>query len=388
MGDGGSITRSTLSYSGSGEMNQLAPVASTGSSSNSMTSGENSSSSFGSEQFLGQSLSSYANQARKRPTGLNSSSGHSGSSGQVSGAFNQNGIKGSGEASYAAGASSYSETTSSAGPGGVAARASFGASAGVSADASGTVETSFGSVTGHVGVSASVFVTGAAYVTANIGEAEVGANVAAGAVAEANAQAHAQLGGGLATADGEAHAESGAGAAARAVVTVGYRPLQAALNASAGAFAGARAGFAARAGSAGLGVGIAGEAWAGAGVKAEIHAGLKDGKFHYEIGLGIAIGVGCFLKIQFDIDLKPLQQSLGNVVGFVGGILDAVAGLFGAKKGDGSLLSGIIATAMSVLNGVVAGQDPPKALTSPRPQSSSEPVDAPESAVEPAEVTA
>lgn len=374
MGDGGGITRSTFSYSGSGELDDLDSM--TISRSSKSTSGENSTSSFTSDQFLGQSLSSYADQARMRPTGPNSNSGQSTASGQVSGAFNTSGVKGSGQAGYEAGASSYTETTSSAGLSGASARAAFGASAGVSADASGTLEATFGSITGHVGVSASVFVTGEAYVTANFGGAEAGASVAAGAVAQANAQAHALVGGGLATADGEAHAESGAGAAARAVVTAGYRPLEAALNASAGAFAGARAGFTAHAGSAGLGAGISGEAWAGAGVKAEIHAGLKDGKYHFEIGLGIAIGVGCFLKVQFDIDLKPLEAFLGDVVGFAGGILEGIAGLFGAKKGDGSLLSGIISTAMNVLNGLLSGQDSNEALTAlAAPQTSTEPVD-------------
>ena len=70
-------------------------------------------------------------------------------------------------------------------------------------------------------------------------------------------------------------------APATATVTASYSPLEAAVHTSAGAFAGARTGFSATAGVAGLQVGVTAEAWSGVGAKAELDVGLHDGTLRF-----------------------------------------------------------------------------------------------------------
>jgi hypothetical protein len=149
----------------------------------------------------------------------------------------------------------------------------------------------------------------------------------------------------------------------------------------------ARAGFSAKGGVAGIEYGVEAEAWAGVGAKAEFHAGLDaDGKFHFSAGLGAAIGVGAFLKVDFTLDFKDVGSTVSSLVGagaaivggvlsavgsvvggvakgvadFFGGIFGAVAGLFGGGKGDGSHATALLNTFKPLLDGAM-----PKPTTQP-----------------------
>jgi hypothetical protein len=230
-------------------------------------------------------------------------------------------------------AKAYATTTSSsqtfAGPEGVGVKGAASAQVGVSATASGTVTSSLGTLSGTAGCSAEAYARAQGYACANEkgataeGSAEVGAHV------EAHANADAVTADGLVTGHADAIAEAGTGAKADAKVGVSADPPTAAVDASGGAFAGARAGFHANGGVAGMKYGVSGEAWAGVGVKADVHAGMSDGKFKFSFGIGVACGVGGFLKFDFEIDFNAIGRALGN---FFGGHSDSSAPAKGATQ--------------------------------------------------------
>jgi len=159
------------------------------------------------------------------------------------------------------------------------------------------------------------------------------------------------------------------------------------IDGDAGAFAGARAGFSAMGGVAGATYGAEAEAWAGVGAKASWHCGIEDGKFKFETGIGVAVGVGAFFKLDTEIDLHDpgavasgilglaggaLGMAFGGlpaaVVGAVvagtsgkgagdilGGIFGAVSGLFGGGAGDGSHATAVLNDTVTKLAGNAAG---------------------------------
>lgn len=246
--------------------------------------------------------------------------------------------KGHAEAEAHAKADAFSENFIEGG--GVGVRGGAEASAGVSAEADGSIKTDIGSIDGRARVSAEVYArlygearAGADGVSA-AGKAEVGA------MANANADTNLQIADGLIAGHADAHAEAGAGGKANAKAAVTFNPPEAIIQAKAESFAGARAGYSAKGGIAGVGYGIEAEVWAGAGAKAEINGGLeKDGKFKISFSIGIAAGVGCMAKINFEFDTKIFGKVAADVISMagdvVGGIFGAVAGLFDGGSGGG-----------------------------------------------------
>ena len=224
---------------------------------------------------------------------------------------------------------------------GVGVRGGAEASAGVSADADGSIKTDIGELNGHAHVSAEVYAR-------IMGEARAGADgVSAAGKAEVGAMANAdsalnlQIADGLVAGHADARAEAGAGGKATGRAAITFNPPEAVIQAKAESFAGARAGYSAQGGIAGIGYGVECEVWAGAGAKAEINGGLnKDGKFKLQFSLGIAAGVGCMFKINFEFDTKAFGKVAADVIGMagdvLGGIFGAVAGLFDGGSGDGA----------------------------------------------------
>jgi hypothetical protein len=181
----------------------------------------------------------------------------------------------------------------------------------------------------------------------------------AGVMARGEAETNLQLGDGLVAGHAEAQAESGAGGKAKAHAGVSFNPPEAVVNAKAEAFAGARAGYSAKGGVAGVGYGIEAEVWAGAGAKAEINGGLdKDGKFKVEFSLGIACGVGAMVKINFEFDTKNFGKVVTGVVkaagDVIGAIVGAVAGLFDGGSGDGKHAGQVVASAIKSVAPLIA----------------------------------
>jgi len=300
----------------------------------------------------------------------------------------------SGDAS--ADAEAYAKATATgrtfAGPDGVGAEGEVGATAGVYANTKGSLHTPIGDVKGHVAVSAELYARAKGYVIANTKGADAAGMAEVGARGRAEAHADANLLGGLVTGTADAEAEAGTGAVATGHVGLSYDPPTAVIDGAAGAFAGARAGFSAKGGVAGLEYGVEAEAWAGVGVKAEFHAGLEaDGKFHFSAGLGAALGVGAFLKVDFALDFKDVGSTLSSIAGagaaIVGGVLSAVgtvvggaakgvldvfgglfgavAGLFGGGKGDGSHAASLLDTFKPMMTPSTPGPSLPPTATVP-----------------------
>lgn len=223
------------------------------------------------------------------------------------------------------------------GKNGVGVRGAAEASIGASAEAAGQVTTDLGSIDGRVKVGAELYARAQGEAKAGPTGASATGKVEAGAMATAEAESNLQLGDGLVRGHAEAHAEAGAGGKATGKVGVSYDPPEAVFNAKAESFAGARAGYSAKGGAAGVKYGIEGEVWAGVGAKAEINGGLDDdGKFKVDFCIGASLGVGCMLRFSFEFDTKEFAKTVGRVVGDVfSGVFKAVAGLFGGGKGDG-----------------------------------------------------
>lgn len=234
---------------------------------------------------------------------------------------------------------------------GVGVRGGAEASAGVSADAEGSITTDIGSLDGRAHVSAEVYARLYGEARAGADGVSAAAKAEAGAMANADAETNLQIAEGLIAGHADAHAEAGAGGKAKARAAVTFNPAEVLVNAKAESFAGARAGYSAQGGIAGVGYGVECEVWAGAGAKAEINGGLdKDGKFKLEFSLGIAAGVGCMVKINFEFDTKIFGKVAGDLISVAGdifgGIFGAVAGLFDGGSGDGNRAGQAIAGAI------------------------------------------
>jgi hypothetical protein len=226
---------------------------------------------------------------------------------------------------------------------GLAAEGFAEASVGVSAEARGRIDTPLGSVTGSVRASAELYARAQGYVRLHTGGIDAEGAVEAGAVARVEATSDAHLMNGLLRAHGEAYAEAGAGARATAAVHAALVPPEAAARLKAEAFAGARAGFNANVGAPGAGASVAGEVWAGAGVKAVVDAGLHDGKFKLEAQLGAAVGVGGSIRLGLEVDFNDPQsvaEAVGSIllvstgIGLIGALSPAPPG--GAASSNGS----------------------------------------------------
>jgi hypothetical protein len=317
--------------------------------------------------ILGKVLEVFTPKAETKATEAASVSEHA----HVEGRFEAGGISGEGSADAEAYAKATATGRAWAGPDGVGVEGEVGATAGVSARTKGALHTPVGDVRGYAGVSVELYARAKGYAIANTKGADAAGTAEVGAMARAEAGADAEVLGGMVTGKVDAEAESGTGAVATGHVAISYDPPTAVLEGAAGAFAGARAGFSAKGGIAGVEYGIEAEAWAGAGAKAEFHAGLgADGKFHFSMGAGVALGVGVFFKVDFALDFKDVGSTVSSLVGagativggvvsavgtafggvgkgvadFFGGIFGAVAGLFGGGQGDGSHAASILDT--------------------------------------------
>lgn len=239
------------------------------------------------------------------------------------------------------------------GKNGVGVRGSAEASIGASAEAAGSVTSDIGSIDGRAKVSAELYARAQGEAKAGPTGASATGMVEAGAMAKAEAESNMQLGDGLVQGHAEAHAEAGAGGKATGKVGVSYDPPEAVVSAKAESFAGARAGYSAKGGAAGLKYGIEAEVWAGAGAKVEINGGLTDdGKFKVDFCIGASLGVGCMIRFSIEFDMKEFAKTVGKVVGDVfGGVFKAVAGLFGGGKGDGKHAQQVVDTAVKQLSG-------------------------------------
>ena len=242
---------------------------------------------------------------------------------------------------------------------GVGVRGGAEASAGVSAEAEGSIKTDIGSLSGHAHVSAEVYARIYGEARAGPDGISAAAKAEVGAMAKADADTNLEIGGGWVTGHADARAEAGAGGKANARAAVSFDPPEAVINAKAESFAGARAGYSAKGGVAGIGYGVEAEVWAGAGAKAEINGGLdKNGKFNIEFSLGIAAGVGCMVKFKLEFDTKAFAKVAVDVIGFaadiVGDIFGAVAGLFDGGSGGGKHAGKALAAAIKQVAPVIA----------------------------------
>ncbi len=257
--------------------------------------------------------------------------------------------KGSASAEAHAKADTFSETFLDGS--GVGVRGGAEASAGVSAEAAGSVVTDIGSIDGRAKVSAEVYAR--LYGEARAGPDGVSASgrAEAGAMAKGEAETNLQVADGIIAGHADARAESGTGGRATARAAVSFDPPEAVVNAKAEAFAGARAGYSAKGGVAGVGYGVDMEVWAGAGAKIELNGGLeKDGKFKIQFSIGVAAGVGAMMKFNLEFDTKVFGKVVGDLVGkagdIVGDIFGAVAGLFDGGSGKGAHAGKALAAAI------------------------------------------
>lgn len=264
--------------------------------------------------------------------------------------------KGSADASIYAKANAFSETVNDGKH--VKARAGAEARAGMQAEAQGQVTSDIGSIDGKARVSNEAWAAALTEAEAGPTGADAMAKAEAGTLAQAKADTNMNLGDGLVTGHAAAHAEAGGGANAMGKVGVSYAPPSAAVNAKAEAFAGARAGYAAQGGMAGMKYGIEGEVWAGIGAKAEFNSGIdKDGKLHFEFAVGVAYGVGMQIKYGMEIDLKQVAKTAGKILSlFTGGGLGAIASMFNGGKGGGQHANQAVTNAASQAAANAVGQ--------------------------------
>lgn len=106
------------------------------------------------------------------------------------------------------------------------------------------------------------------------------------------------------------------------------------VSADAGAFVGARAVGEASAELGGIGAGVTGEAWAGAGAEIGGQFGMgEDGNFHIGGELGIGLGVGA--KVGFDVSVDPgeVVDTVSDVASDVGEVASDVGGAIGDGVG-------------------------------------------------------
>ncbi len=131
-------------------------------------------------------------------------------------------------------------------------------------------------------------------------------SVTAGAVlAQGEVQGNAQLGG--VNLSGQAQGTVGVVGTANgrlAVDLFGRRPTVK-LRAGVEAFAGAKVSAEGRVDTQYGGVGVRGEAMAGVGVKANVNAGIENGRFKAKVELGAALGIGG--SVGFDVDVNYEQ---------------------------------------------------------------------------------
>lgn len=173
----------------------------------------------------------------------------------------------------------------------------------------------------HVGVRGRVFGDASwEDLTAYIGaEAEVGARATYNA---GYSTPRARIAGQDVGIDAGVTADVFAGAAARGKLGVSLKGGEPHVSVGGEAFAGARASIQGSAAANINGTQVASvhgkaEGWAGAGVKANLDVGFKDGKLNFDMGFGAALGIGGSVDWGFSVDVgaigKGIAGGLGNV---------------------------------------------------------------------------
>jgi len=181
--------------------------------------------------------------------------------------------------------------------------ASLGAGA-VTAGLTGAAAGSFGNDDGLHGSGEASFWAGAhaegsAGVTVTDGQLQLGASGMAGV--GVHGEASGQIGYGPLQAEGQAEATAGAWVAADTSVSIGTQGIKASGDVQ--AMAGASASAHGSVGVDGAQIGAGVTAYAGVGVQAHVEAAVSvnEVKFSFDVGAALGVGIG----VKFDIDIKP-----------------------------------------------------------------------------------
>lgn len=152
--------------------------------------------------------------------------------------------------------------------------------------------------------------------------AYIGAEGEAGVHATYNANyssPRATIGGQTVGVDANATADVFAGVSGKAKIDVSLKGNEPHVAIGGEAFAGARATIQGSVGANINGTQVAeahakAEGWAGAGVKGNLDIGFKDGKFHFDGGIGAALGVGGSIDVGFTVDVKAIGEGIAHGV--------------------------------------------------------------------------
>ncbi|MFE9441490.1 putative T7SS-secreted protein [Streptomyces sp. NPDC006602] len=120
----------------------------------------------------------------------------------------------------------------------------------------------------------------------------------------------------------QAEAKGLVGAEASTTTSVGKDGLHTGLD----AFAGGKVTGALSGDVGGIGAGVTGEAWAGAGISAGADVGLKDGKITIGGEYGIGLGLGAKASMDITIDPAKVVDSAGDAADAVGDAWDNTVG--------------------------------------------------------------
>lgn len=80
----------------------------------------------------------------------------------------------------------------------------------------------------------------------------------------------------------------------------------------AGAFSGGRVGAEVGTDAGPVGYGARGEAWAGAGIEGDVHAGYRDGKLKFGASGGAALGIGGKVGLEAEVDVRKIGNGVKN----------------------------------------------------------------------------
>ncbi|WP_029067892.1 hypothetical protein [Jonesia quinghaiensis] len=141
-----------------------------------------------------------------------------------------------------------------------------------------------------------------------------GANITASAYAQAQAGVRADVDGsveyGVLHAGGSASASVGAVAAAKAGVTAGKDGVSAELGVD--AMVGGEASAELAGGISGVSAGVGVTGYVGAGFGANLDADITLDRVAVDLDLGVALGIGAGVNVSFDIDPKEVITDIGN----------------------------------------------------------------------------
>lgn len=206
---------------------------------------------------------------------------------------------------------------------GAEARGSFEASVGFRTADEGQLSGALGTLEGGYSFAVEARVSGEGYARVGPGGAELTGSLYSGVMAEQGLRGRfesapiVEIGGYPVTVQSAAESTGRAGtfATAQGEVVATFDPVQAAVDADAGAFAGARACVDAEVGAGPWKTKSTAEAWAGVGVEANLDVGLHDGKLTVGFAAGIAVALGFKLGTEVEIDVGGIGKAIGGLFG-------------------------------------------------------------------------